>query len=80
MVVTLDRDDRTGLLEMKPVRLMKWVIETLGLDNGMYKGGFKPAEAKLLVNDEDGESVSGTFSYSSIWYYVHEAGILVFLS
>ena len=64
--VTLDCDEYTGLLEMKQLGLIKQVIETLVLDGGMSKGKFMPEEANPLVKDEDGESVYGTFIYSTV--------------
>jgi hypothetical protein len=49
---------------MKPMGLIKRVIEALGLDDGYTKGKHTPAESKPLVKDADGEGVRGGFSYS----------------
>ena len=51
---------------MKQVGLNDRFIETLGLDNGMAKGKFTPAESTPLVKDTDGEDSCGSFSYSSV--------------
>ena len=64
--VTLERDESTGLMQMKQTGLTDRIIEALGLDDGMVKGKYTPSEAKPLVKDEDGEEASGTFSYSSV--------------
>ncbi len=50
------------------------MIEALGLDNGYAKGKCTPAEAMLLVKDEDGEAANGGFSYASV------VGMLLYLS
>ena len=72
--VTLERDESTGLMQMKQTGLTDRIIEALGLDDGMVKGKYTPSEAKPLVKDEDGEESSGTFSYSSV------VGMLLYLS
>jgi len=72
--VTLDRNDSTGLLEMKQTGLIKRVIEAVGLDDGFSKGKFTPSEAKPLTKDPDGEEARGGFSYSSV------VGMLLYLS
>ena len=59
---------------MKQVGLIDCVIKTLGLDNGMAKGKFTPAESTLLVKDNDGEELCGSFSYNSV------VGMLIYLS
>ena len=64
--VTLGRDGTTGLMEMKQVRIIDRVIETLGLDNGIAKGKFTPAEYTPLVKDTDGEYSCGFFIYSIV--------------
>lgn len=64
--VKIIKDDRTGLLELKQEGLIERIIETLGLDSGLSKGKWTPAEAKPLVRDEEGEQASGEFSYSSV--------------
>ena len=65
----LERDPKTGLLKMKQtilIKLIKRVIETLGLDDGLVKEKHSPSESKLLVKDLNGEPASGAFSYSSV--------------
>ena len=59
---------------MKQVRIIDRVLETLGLDNGIAKGKFTPAESTPLVKDTDGEDSCGSFSYSSV------VGMLLYLS
>ena len=51
---------------MKQVGLIDRVIETLGLNDGMAKGKFTPAESTPLVKNSDGETPSVSFSYSSV--------------
>ena len=48
---------------MNQVGLIDIVIETLGLDNGMAKGKFTPAEYTPLVKDTDGEEACGSLRY-----------------
>ena len=43
---------------MKQVGIIERVIETLGLEDGMAKGKFTPAESTPLVKDTDGELLS----------------------
>ena len=50
---------------MKQTRLIKRIIEALGLDDGA-KGKFTPSESKPLVKDINGDLASGAFSYSSV--------------
>jgi hypothetical protein len=71
--VTLERDPKTILLEMKQTGLIKRIIEALGLDEGA-KGKFTPSESKPLVKDVNGDLASGAFSYSSV------VGMLLYLS
>ena len=73
-MVTLERGPETNLLEKKQTRLIKRVIETLGLDDGLVRGKHTPSESKLLIKDLDGEPASGAFSYSSV------VGMLLYLS
>ena len=61
--VTLGRDETTGIMETKQFGLIYCVIETLGLENGMAKGKFTPAESTPLVEDTNREEVCGSFSY-----------------
>jgi hypothetical protein len=72
--VTLERDPETNLLEMKQIRLIKRVIEALGLDDGLVKGKHTPSESNPLIKDLDGEAANGAFSYSSV------VGMLLYLS
>ena len=72
--VTLGRDETTGLMEMKQVGLIDRLVETLGLNDGMAKGKFTPAESTPLMKNSDGEAPSGSFSYSSV------VGMLLYLS
>ena len=72
--VTLECDEKTGLLEMKQTGLIQRVIEAVGLDDGMAKGKFTPSELSPLVKDADGEPAGGMFSYSSV------VGMLLYLS
>ena len=51
---------------MKQTKIIQRVIESVGLDDDLSKGKFKPSEAKPSVKDEDGEPVSGMFSYRSV--------------
>ena len=46
--------------------MIQRVIETVGLDDGMEKGTFKPSEQRSLVKDADGKPPSGVFRYSSV--------------
>ena len=61
-------------MEIKQVRIIYCVIETLGLDDGRAKRKFIPSESKPLVKDADGSAPCGTFSYSSV------VGMLTYLS
>ena len=72
--VTLGRDERTGLTEMKQVGLIDRVIETIGFYDGMMKVKFTPAESTPLVKDTYGEEARGSFSYISV------VGMLLYLS
>ncbi len=71
--VTLECYESTGLMEMRQTGLTDYIIEALGLCDGMVKGKFTPSEARPLVKDKDGEEASGTFSYSSV------VGMLLYL-
>ena len=64
--VILGRDETTELMETKQVGLIDRVIDTLGLNDGMAKGKFTPAEFTPLVKNSDGEAPSGSFSYISV--------------
>ena len=51
--VTLGCDETTGMMDMKQVGIIDRIIETLGLDDGMAKEKFTPAESITLVKDTD---------------------------
>ena len=72
--VTLGRDNKSGLLEMKQTGLIQRIIEAVGLDDGMVTGKSTPSEQRPLVKDADGKPPSGMFSYSSV------VGMLLYLS
>ena len=72
--VNLEKDEVTDHLEMRQDGLVDRVIESIGLDNGMAKVKYTPADGTPLVKDEDGEPASGQFSYSSV------VGMLLYLS
>lgn len=72
--VNLERDEETGLLEMKQTGLIDRVIAALGLDDGMAKGKLTPAESTPLVKNEEGTPASGTFNYASV------VGMLLYLA
>ena len=52
--VTLGCDETTGLMELKQVGLIDWVIETLGLNDGMAKGKCTPAESTPYTSNPRG--------------------------
>ncbi len=56
--VMLEWDPETGLLEMKQTGLIKGVIKTLGLDDGLVKGKYTPSESKPLVKNLNSEAAS----------------------
>ena len=72
--VSLERDSTTDLIEMRQDGLIDRIIEALGLDDGMAKVKWTPADGNPLVKDEDGEPPSGQFSYSSV------VGMLLYLA
>ncbi len=47
--VKMERDSKTGLLEMKETSLIERVIEALGLDDGYAWGTHTPAETKPII-------------------------------
>ena len=59
---------------MKQTGLVNHVIKALRLYDGYAKGKYTSAKAKLLVKDEDGEVVNGSFRYASM------VGMLLYLS
>ena len=66
MGVDLERDEETGLLEMKQPGFIDHVISDVGLDNSMAKVKYIPAGSVTLVNNEDGVPTSGSFNYSRV--------------
>ena len=66
MGVTLEKDLKTGLPEMKYSGLVQRVIVIVLLDDGMSKVKLMPSEANPLVKDENGEPDSVMFIYSSV--------------
>ena len=72
--VSLERDPTTNLIEMRQDGLIDRVIAALGLDDGMAKPKYTPADGTPLVKDEDGELATGQFSYSSV------VGMLLYLA
>eukprot|EP00957_Ditylum_brightwellii_P002530 194326-Ditylum_brightwellii.AAC.1 len=51
--VRMEKDETTGLLELKQTGLIDRVLETLGLDDGTAKCKWTPSESKPLVKDAD---------------------------
>ena len=74
MGVTLERDLKIGLLQIKHTGLIQLVIEEVGLDYGMSKGKFTPSEDKPLVKVYNGEPAIWVFRYRSV------LGILLYIS
>ena len=72
--VKFDRDNKTGMLDMKQTGLINRVVEALGLDDGYAHGKHTPAKTKPLVKDEDGVAAVKGFSYSSV------VGMMLYLS
>jgi hypothetical protein len=64
--VTLERNPETNLLKIKQTRLIKRVIEALGLDDGIVKEKYTLSESKPLVKNLHGEAASRAFSYSRV--------------
>ncbi len=64
--VTLEHGPETNLLEIKQTGLIKWVIEALGLDDGIVKEKHTSSESNPLVKNLNGEAASGAFSYSRV--------------
>ena len=73
LVVTLERDIKTRIIEMKQTGLIQRIIEAVVLNDGILKSKFTPSDAKPLVKDESGEPASGILSYSSF------IGMLIYL-
>ena len=72
--VRLEKNEETGMLEMKQTGLIDRIIEALGLDVGTVNGKATPAEHAPLVKDVDGPEARRDFSYSSV------VGMLLYLS
>jgi hypothetical protein len=70
--VRMERDEKTGLIEMKQTGLIDRVIAAMGLDSANAK--WTPAEAAPLVKDAEGEAAHGDFNYASV------VGMLLYLS
>ena len=51
MVVNLEIDEETGLLNIKQPGLVDRVINAVGLENGMAKGNYTPSGYVYLVNN-----------------------------
>ena len=51
---------------MKHTGLIQRISEAVGLDDGVVKGKYTPAEQQPLIKDADGEPPCGMFSYSSV--------------
>ncbi len=62
----MTKDPKTRQLELKQTDLIDRVVETLEFEVCTAKSKFTPLECKLLVKDDNGESPSGNFSYSSV--------------
>ena len=53
--VNIERDLKTGLLDMKQIGLIQRVINAVVLYFGISKGKFTPSEDKSLGKDDNGE-------------------------
>ena len=72
--VNLGRDEATGIMDMKKIRLINRALETLGLDDGTTNNTFNPSTSSPLVNDAEGSAACGSFSY------IRVVGMLLYLS
>ena len=72
--VTLDKDLKTEIIEMKQNGLIKRVIGVVRLYYGTSKCKITPSEAMPLVKDENGEPASWIFRYISV------VGMLLYMS
>ena len=72
--MNLERERNKGFLEMKQTGLIQHVIEAVGLDDIMVKGGFTPSDQRPLVKDANGKPPSVVCSYTII------VGVLLYLS
>ena len=64
--MTLGKERKTGLIDIKQTGLVQRVIEAVGLDDGMVKGKFTPSNQRPLVKDSDGKPSGGMFTYISV--------------
>ena len=64
--MTLGKERKTGLIDIKQTGLVQRVIEAVGLDDGMVKGKFTPSNQRPLVKDSDGKPPSGMFTHISV--------------
>ena len=65
--LSFEWESNTGLLEMKKTVFTWCVIEAVGLDDGIVKGGITPSEQRHLFKDTNDKPPSGIFSYSSVF-------------
>ena len=72
--VQMERDPKTGLIEMKQEGPIHRVLEALGLEIGTVNEKATPSEGRPLVKDLNGEPSVGTFSYISV------VGMLLYLA
>ena len=74
MGVNLERDEETGLINMKQPVLINRAISDVGIDYGMAKVNYTPASYLYEVHNKDGVPDIGGFKYSGF------VGILSYLS
>ena len=72
--VTLERNKKTGLIEMRQDGLIERIVEALVLYDGTATKNNTPSEGNPLVKDKDGPSTHGNFRHSSV------AGIMLYLA
>ena len=70
----MERDEETGLLEMKQTFLIDSVINDVRLDGVMGKRNNLPSWSVTLAKNEDGVPASGSFNYIGV------VGIMLYLS
>ena len=71
--VTLERNNKTGLLEMRQDGLIEQIFEALGLDCGIVTKNHTPSEGKPFVRYKSGPPYHVQFSYGSV------VGIMMYL-
>ncbi len=72
--VHIKRNPETRFLKMTPICLIKWVLETLGLNVGTANGKITPAKGKPLIKHVHREPAFGDFNYSSVvWLLLNVA-------